>query len=62
MLNGSSVSRSEVDEMEEVLYSVSYGQKETHKKATYQAFSAVVSQQYHIDLVMRYICLKEKNS
>jgi len=48
--------------MESVLYSVSFGKQEMFKKANYQAFSAAISSQHHVDLVLRYICQKEKIS
>ena len=35
--------RAEAQEMESVLYSVSFGKQEIFKKATYQAFSAAIS-------------------
>ena len=54
--------RAESQEMESVLYSVSFGKQELFKKVTYQAFSAAISSQHHVDLVMRYICQKQKIS
>jgi len=48
--------------MESVLYSVSFGKQEINKKVTYQAFSAAISSQNHVDLVLKYICQKEKIS
>lgn len=56
------VSRSEQQEMESVLYSVSFGKQEINKKVTYQAFSAAISAQSHVELVLKYICQKEKIS
>ena len=50
------VTRSEQQEMESVLYSVSFGKQEINKKVTYQAFSAAISSQSHVDLVLKYIC------
>ena len=52
--------REEVEEMESVLYSVSFGKQEFHNKVAYQAFSAAISHQSHVDLVMNYICKKDR--
>ena len=45
-------------EMESVLYSISHGQVKQHQpmqsKVKYQAFSAAISSQSHIDLVLSY--------
>lgn len=46
--------------MESVLYSISFGKQEFHKKTTYQAFSAAISNQDHVDLVLNYICRKDR--
>lgn len=54
------VTRIQMQEMEQVLQSVSFGKQELFKKAQFQAFSAAISNQAHVDLVMRYICQKAK--
>lgn len=46
--------------MESVLHSVSFGKQEIIKKVTYQAFSAAISNQSHVDMVIKYICQKQK--
>ena len=46
--------------MESVLQSVSFGKQEFDKKVTYQAFSAAISNQTHVDLVLNYICRKDR--
>jgi len=47
--------RQQVQEMESVLYSVSFGKQDLFKKAQFQAYSAAISSQSHVDLVMKYI-------
>lgn len=45
-----------IEEMESVLYSISFGKLETYgTKTKYQAFSAAINNQNHVDLVLRYI-------
>ena len=41
--------------MESVLYSISFGQVEQKNRTKYQAFSAAISSQEHVDLVLSYI-------
>ena len=44
-----------MEEMESVLYSISFGKQETYGRTKYQAFSAAISNQNHVDLVLSYI-------
>lgn len=44
-----------MEEMESVLYSISFGKQETFGRTKYQAFSAAISGQNHVDLVLSYI-------
>lgn len=44
-----------MEEMESVLYSISFGKQETFGRTKYQAFSAAISSQNHVDLVLSYI-------
>eukprot|EP00347_Sterkiella_histriomuscorum_P001245 403372773 len=53
-------SQDEIDEMESVLFSVSFGKQEFHKKVTYQAFSAAISNQQHVQMVLAYINRRER--
>lgn len=46
--------------MESVLYSVSFGKHDLFKKAQFQAYSAAISNQTHVDLVMKYINQKQR--
>jgi len=57
---GREFSAAEVEEMQSVLYSVSFGKQEFHKKVTYQAFSAAISDPSHVDLVIQYINRKDR--
>jgi hypothetical protein len=41
--HGIQPSHEEIDEMESVLYSVSFGKQEFHRKVAYQAYSAAIS-------------------
>ena len=50
----------EVEEMESVLYSISFGEQTTNKNVRYQAYSAAISNQNHVDLCFSY--LKQKRS
>ena len=44
------------EEMESVLYSISFGkQTDNGSRTKYQAFSAAISNQNHVDLVLSYI-------
>lgn len=44
------------EEMESVLYSISFGkQTDNGTRTKYQAFSAAISNQNHVDLVLSYI-------
>jgi hypothetical protein len=44
------------EEMESVLYSISFGKQEDYGSRTkYQAFSAAISHQNHVDLVLNYV-------
>lgn len=49
------LSKEEVTEMESVIYSISFGKQSVLNKITYQAFSAAISQQMHVDMVMSFI-------
>ena len=50
-----------MEEMESVLYSVSCGREETEKsKVKYQAYSAAITNQNHVDVCLSY--LKEKRN
>jgi len=49
-----------MEEMESVLYSVSYGRQEFYKKVGYQAYSAAISAQVHVGLVLQYINRKHR--
>lgn len=54
------ISDEELAEMESVIYSISFG-KQTHERGiTYQAFSAAISSQMHIDLVLGFIQRRQK--
>ena len=44
-----------IEEMESVLYSISFGAAETIKKVKYQAYSAAISNQNHVDLCLSYL-------
>jgi hypothetical protein len=44
-----------VEEMESALYSITFGNTETHKSAKYQAFSAAIQNQNHVDLCLSYL-------
>lgn len=45
-----------LEEMESVLYSISFGTQESFgTKTKYQAFSAAISSPPHVDLVLRYL-------
>lgn len=44
-----------VEEMESALYSITFGNVETHKKIKYQAFSAAIQNQNHVDLCLAYL-------
>ena len=44
-----------MEEMESVLYSISFGKQETYGRTKYQAFSAAISNQNHVDLVLSYV-------
>lgn len=50
----------DLDEMESVLFSVSFGKQEFHKKVTYQAFSAAISNYQHVQMVLAYINRRER--
>jgi hypothetical protein len=50
----------EVNEMESVIYSISFGKQTIKNKVTYQAFSAAISQQMHVDMVMNFISRRKK--
>ena len=45
-----------------MLYSVSFGKQDLFKKAQFQAYSAAISSQNHVDLVMKYINQKQRIS
>lgn len=47
-----------VEEMESVLYSISFGKQEQIGRTKYQAFSAAISNQAHVDLVLNYVARK----
>ena len=47
-----------MEEMESVLYSISFGKQESVGRTKYQAFSAAISNQTHVDLVLNYIASK----
>jgi len=49
------MSQEELGEMESVIYSISFGKQAIDKRITYQAFSAAISNQLHIDLVLSFI-------
>lgn len=49
------ISPEEVNEMESVIYSISFGKQTIDKRITYQAFSAAISSQMHLDLVLSFI-------
>ena len=49
------MSQEELGEMESVIYSISFGKQTIDKRITYQAFSAAISSQLHIDLVLSFI-------
>jgi hypothetical protein len=49
-----------IEEMESVLYSISFGSAETIKKVKYQAYSAAISNQNHVDLCLSY--LEQRNT
>lgn len=44
-----------MEEMESVLYSISFGKMERVGRTKYQAYSAAISSQNHVDLVLSYI-------
>ena len=41
--------------MESVLYSISFGEPEMNKKVKYQAYSAAIQNQSHVDLCISYL-------
>ncbi len=47
-----------MEEMESVLYSISFGKQETAGRTKFQAFSAAISNQTHVDLVLNYVARK----
>jgi len=47
-----------MEEMESVLYSISFGKQEQCGRTKYQAFSAAISNQTHVDLVLNYVSRK----
>ena len=49
------MSTEELNEMESVIYSISFGKQTIQKRITYQAFSAAISESMHVDLVMNFI-------
>jgi hypothetical protein len=60
VLSNRQVTQEEIEEMESVLFSVSFGKQEFDKKVTYQAFSAAISNSEHVDLVLQYLCRKDR--
>lgn len=54
------LSLEEVNEMESVIYSISFGKQTIQNKVTYQAFSAAISQRMHVDMVMNFINRRKK--
>ena len=46
--------------MESVIYSISFGKSTTNKKIQYQAFSAAISQQMHVEMVMQFVNRRQK--
>jgi hypothetical protein len=54
------MSNEELTEMESVIYSISFGKQSHQKRILYQAFSAAISQQIHVDLVMSFIARRQK--
>lgn len=46
--------------MESVIYSISFGKQTINKRITYQAFSAAISSQMHLDLVLSFIARRQK--
>ena len=46
--------------MESVIYSISFGKQTIEKRVTYQAFSAAISQQMHVDMVMNFVARRQK--
>ena len=59
-LDGALPLQEELEEMESVLFSVSFGRQEFHKKAGFQAFSAAISTQLHVGLVLRFLSRKQR--
>lgn len=51
-----------VEEMESALYSITFGNIETHKKVKYQAFSAAIQNQNHVDLCLSYLKQRKQTS
>lgn len=47
-----------MEEMESVLYSISFGKQEQSGRTKFQAFSAAISSQAHVDLVLNYVARK----
>jgi hypothetical protein len=47
-----------MEEMESVLYSISFGKQEQCGRTKFQAFSAAISNQTHVDLVLNYVARK----
>lgn len=47
-----------MEEMESVLYSISFGKQEQVGRTKFQAFSAAISNQAHVDLVLNYVARK----
>ena len=47
-----------MEEMESVLYSISFGKQEAAGRTKFQAFSAAISNQTHVDLVLNYVARK----
>ena len=47
-----------MEEMESVLYSISFGKQESVGRTKFQAFSAAISNQTHVDLVLNYVARK----
>ena len=47
-----------MEEMESVLYSISFGKQEQIGRTKFQAFSAAISNQAHVDLVLNYVARK----
>lgn len=54
------ISEEELTEMESVIYSISFGKNRIEKSITYQAFSAAISNQMHIDLVLSFIARRSR--